>query len=65
MFAICPACALALDLSGIAWEGAKHCDWPTLMPNTHWRELSALEVPEYGIIGHELAILSQSRSRCP
>ncbi|OLQ09190.1 Glutathione S-transferase 1 [Symbiodinium microadriaticum] len=52
-----PAVALALQHSGLEWEGAFPDDWKTLKPKTPFLELPILETPS-GTIGHELAILN-------
>jgi len=52
-----PAAALALQHSGLDWEGAFPEDWKTLKPKTPFLELPILETPT-GTIGHELAILN-------
>lgn len=62
LFAKGPATALALNHSGIEWEGcgpgAVEGGWQVLKPTLPWRELPVLEVPGVGTIGHEVAILS-------
>jgi hypothetical protein len=52
------ACALALAHSGLPWEGQFPEDWPTMKPTTPWGELPVLEIPGFGMIGHELQILT-------
>eukprot|EP00927_Polykrikos_kofoidii_P022660 TRINITY_DN2108_c0_g1_i2.p1 TRINITY_DN2108_c0_g1~~TRINITY_DN2108_c0_g1_i2.p1 ORF type:complete len:247 (-),score=36.80 TRINITY_DN2108_c0_g1_i2:57-734(-) len=52
-----PAIALALELSGMEWEGA-FPDWKAMKATTPWLELPVLEVPGYGMIGQEMAILN-------
>ncbi|CAE7421142.1 GST1 [Symbiodinium natans] len=52
-----PAAALALQHSGLEWEGAFPEDWKALKPTTPFLELPILETPS-GTIGHELAILN-------
>lgn len=53
-----PSIALALQHSGMDWEGAFPEDWKTMKAATPFLELPVLEVPELGAIGHELAILN-------
>mmetsp|Transcript_50280 Transcript_50280/g.101166 ORF Transcript_50280/g.101166 Transcript_50280/m.101166 type:complete len:223 (-) Transcript_50280:70-738(-) len=53
-----PSIALALEHSGMDWEGAFPEDWKTMKATTPFLELPVLEVPELGTIGHELAILN-------
>lgn len=61
-----PAPALALNFSGMEWEGpGDDFDWKTLKPKVPWRELPVLEVPDVGFVGHELAILNFIASQCP
>lgn len=52
------ACALALAHSGLPWEGAHPDDWATMKPTTPWGELPVLDIPGFGMIGHELQILA-------
>mmetsp|Transcript_97036 Transcript_97036/g.230917 ORF Transcript_97036/g.230917 Transcript_97036/m.230917 type:complete len:265 (+) Transcript_97036:35-829(+) len=52
-----PAAALALQHSGLDWEGAFPEDWKTLKGTTPFLELPVLETEDAGTIGHELAIL--------
>jgi len=58
LFAKGPACALALEHSGIEWEGAFPGTWSELKPTTPWLHLPILETEDAGVIGHELAILN-------
>mmetsp|Transcript_83860 Transcript_83860/g.164204 ORF Transcript_83860/g.164204 Transcript_83860/m.164204 type:complete len:230 (+) Transcript_83860:77-766(+) len=64
-----PACAVALELSGLAWEGSSpdptKPEWKEMKQQTPWRELPVLEVPGAGMIGHELAILNFIGSKVP
>jgi glutathione S-transferase len=52
------ACAIALAHSGLPWEGQFPDDWKTMKPTTPWGELPVLEIPGFGMIGHELQILA-------
>eukprot|EP00930_Biecheleria_cincta_P093316 TRINITY_DN83595_c0_g1_i1.p1 TRINITY_DN83595_c0_g1~~TRINITY_DN83595_c0_g1_i1.p1 ORF type:complete len:261 (-),score=55.63 TRINITY_DN83595_c0_g1_i1:202-984(-) len=65
LFAKGPAAALALSFSGLEWEGSCDFTWSELKPRTPWRELPVLEVPDVGMIGHELAILNFIASESP
>jgi len=58
LFAKGPSCALALEHSGIEWEGAFPGSWSDLKPTTPWLHLPILETEDAGVIGHELAILN-------
>jgi len=53
-----PSVALALEHSGMDWEGAFPEDWKSMKATTPFLELPILEVPDVGTIGHELAILN-------
>jgi len=53
-----PAIALALEHNDFEWEGDNQGEWPVLKQETPWRELPILEIPGYGMMGHELAILN-------
>lgn len=53
-----PSCALALQHSGMDWEGAFPEDWKSMKATTPFWHLPILEVPDVGTIGHELAILN-------
>lgn len=52
-----PSIALALEHSGMDWEGA-FPDWKSMKTKTPFRELPVLEIPGIGVIGHEMAILN-------
>lgn len=65
VFARGPPVALALELSGVDWEGAFPEKWADLKPITPFLELPVLEVPEIGMIGQEVAILNYIGSLSP
>jgi len=65
LFAKGPAVAVALQKSGLEWEGAFPEDWKAMKASTPWRELPIMEVPGVGIIGHELAMLNYIASKVP
>merc|ERR1712226_1819691 len=52
-----PSIALALEHSGLEYEGF-FPDWKAMKATTPWLELPVLEIPEIGVVGHELAILN-------
>eukprot|EP00930_Biecheleria_cincta_P000972 TRINITY_DN102151_c0_g1_i1.p1 TRINITY_DN102151_c0_g1~~TRINITY_DN102151_c0_g1_i1.p1 ORF type:complete len:293 (+),score=59.69 TRINITY_DN102151_c0_g1_i1:31-909(+) len=52
-----PSIALALEHSGMDWEG-EFPDWKDMKAKTPFRELPVLEILGLGMIGHELAILN-------
>eukprot|EP00434_Breviolum_minutum_P004839 symbB.v1.2.004266.t1/scaffold222.1/size270942/8 len=52
------AIALALHHAGVDWEGEFPSAWKEMKSKTPFGELPVLEVPGYGLIGHELAILN-------
>ncbi|CAL1130858.1 unnamed protein product [Cladocopium goreaui] len=58
LFAKGPACAFALEHSGIEWQGAFPGDWKSLKATTPFLHLPILETEDAGTIGHELAILN-------
>eukprot|EP00435_Cladocopium_sp_Y103_P007528 s3067_g2.t1 len=58
LFAKGPACAFALEHSGIEWQGAFPDDWKSLKATTPFLHLPILETEDAGTIGHELAILN-------
>jgi len=60
-----PSIALALELSGMPWEGAFPTDWAALKPTTTWGSLPTLEIPGVGTIGHESTILNWIGSKVP
>merc|ERR1712007_404994 len=62
-----PSIALALEHSGLEWEGAfcQFEDWKDMKGTTPFRELPVLEVPDHGMIGHELAILNYIGQQVP
>eukprot|EP00928_Gymnodinium_smaydae_P010332 TRINITY_DN13888_c0_g2_i1.p1 TRINITY_DN13888_c0_g2~~TRINITY_DN13888_c0_g2_i1.p1 ORF type:complete len:228 (-),score=50.06 TRINITY_DN13888_c0_g2_i1:202-885(-) len=60
-----PAVAVALQKSGLEWEGAFPDNWKEMKSSTPWRELPIMEVPGVGIIGHELAMLNYIASKVP
>mmetsp|Transcript_91530 Transcript_91530/g.258804 ORF Transcript_91530/g.258804 Transcript_91530/m.258804 type:complete len:226 (-) Transcript_91530:220-897(-) len=60
-----PSVALALEHSGLDWEGAFPDDWSGMKETTPFFELPVLEVPELGMVGHELAILNLVGRRVP
>eukprot|EP00747_Dinoflagellata_sp_TGD_P164636 gnl/TRDRNA2_/TRDRNA2_184837_c0_seq1.p1 gnl/TRDRNA2_/TRDRNA2_184837_c0~~gnl/TRDRNA2_/TRDRNA2_184837_c0_seq1.p1 ORF type:complete len:330 (-),score=44.85 gnl/TRDRNA2_/TRDRNA2_184837_c0_seq1:128-1117(-) len=57
--------ALALEFAGMQWEAEFPDDWPTLKPNTPFGELPVLDVPGFGMVGHEIAILNFIGRRKP
>lgn len=58
VFAKGPASALALEFSGIDWEGAFPENWAEMKPHTPFLELPVLFVPGVGEIAQEIAILN-------
>lgn len=66
LFAKGPACALALEHSGVEWEGANPVNWKEEdKALTPWNNLPTLDIPGIGLIGHEQAILSYIGSLSP
>lgn len=53
-----PAIALALEHNDFEWEGENQGEWAVLKQETPWRELPILEIPGFGMMGHEIAILN-------
>merc|ERR1719433_2586850 len=62
-----PSIALALEISGLDWEGKpiEVDDWPTAKQMTPWLEVPVLEIPGKGMIGHEATILNYIGFRKP
>eukprot|EP00931_Biecheleriopsis_adriatica_P094401 TRINITY_DN68056_c0_g1_i1.p1 TRINITY_DN68056_c0_g1~~TRINITY_DN68056_c0_g1_i1.p1 ORF type:complete len:336 (+),score=51.53 TRINITY_DN68056_c0_g1_i1:67-1074(+) len=60
-----PSCALALEHSGMDWEGVTPQDWKSMKATTPFLELPILEVTDVGTIGHELAILNYIGQQAP
>eukprot|EP00405_Crypthecodinium_cohnii_P003731 CAMPEP_0194764814 /NCGR_PEP_ID=MMETSP0323_2-20130528/23812_1 /TAXON_ID=2866 ORGANISM="Crypthecodinium cohnii, Strain Seligo" /NCGR_SAMPLE_ID=MMETSP0323_2 /ASSEMBLY_ACC=CAM_ASM_000346 /LENGTH=249 /DNA_ID=CAMNT_0039692825 /DNA_START=57 /DNA_END=806 /DNA_ORIENTATION=+ len=58
LFAKGPSVALALEMSGLNWEGFFPEDWKTMKSETPFGSLPVLEIPGIGQIGHEAAILN-------
>lgn len=58
LFAKGPAVALALEMSGLKWEGAFPEDWKTMKAKTPFGALPTLEVPGFGLMAQEAAILN-------
>jgi len=65
VFAKGPPAALALELSGIDWEGEFPENWSELKPHTPFLELPVLDIPGIGMIGQEVAILNYIGSLSP
>jgi len=60
-----PACALALEHSGMEWQGHNPTDWASMKNTTPWLELPVMEIPGIGMVGHEVAILNYIGSTSP
>lgn len=65
LFAKGPASVLALEHSGVEWEGANPSDWKTEKQQTPWNTLPTLDVPGFGLVGHEASILNYIATLSP
>lgn len=65
VFAKGPSIALALEFSGLDWEGSPPADFAAMKQSTPWGHLPVLEVPDLGMIGQEIAILNYIGRKAP
>mmetsp|Transcript_97231 Transcript_97231/g.203101 ORF Transcript_97231/g.203101 Transcript_97231/m.203101 type:complete len:233 (-) Transcript_97231:209-907(-) len=65
LFAKGASVALALEMSGLNWEGFFPEDWKKMKADTPFGALPMLEIPGIGTMAHELAMLNFIANQVP